>query len=82
MKITWILLGAVVPTVAFTTTSSIKRKIQVSLSDQDDSEPLTSRVQEGTHEELMYALGVNLARQLGDVRPRKLNALILLLSPD
>ena len=28
------------------------------------------RVAEGTHEELMYALGVNLARQLGDVRPR------------
>ena len=26
-------------------------------------------VEEGTHEELMYALGVNLARQLGDVRP-------------
>jgi hypothetical protein len=24
---------------------------------------------EGSHEELMYALGVNLARQLGDVRP-------------
>lgn len=26
-------------------------------------------VEENTHEELMYALGVNLARQLGDVRP-------------
>jgi len=26
-------------------------------------------VEEGTHEELMYTLGVNLARQLGDVRP-------------
>lgn len=26
-------------------------------------------VEEGSHEELMYALGVNLARQLGDVRP-------------
>lgn len=24
---------------------------------------------EGSHEELMYALGVNLARQLGDIRP-------------
>lgn len=23
----------------------------------------------GSHDELMYALGVNLARQLGDVRP-------------
>jgi hypothetical protein len=27
------------------------------------------RVEPGTHDELMYALGVNLARQLGDVRP-------------
>ena len=27
------------------------------------------RVDPDTHEELMYALGVNLARQLGDVRP-------------
>lgn len=26
-------------------------------------------VSEGTHDELMYALGVNLARQLGDVKP-------------
>ena len=26
-------------------------------------------IEEGTHDELMYALGVNLARQLGDVRP-------------
>lgn len=26
-------------------------------------------VEEGSHEELMYALGVNLARQLGDIRP-------------
>ncbi|KAG7365917.1 FKBP-type peptidyl-prolyl cis-trans isomerase [Nitzschia inconspicua] len=27
------------------------------------------RVEPGTHDELMYALGVNLARQLGDIRP-------------
>uniref|UniRef100_A0A6U2CAF5 peptidylprolyl isomerase n=1 Tax=Pseudictyota dubia TaxID=2749911 RepID=A0A6U2CAF5_9STRA len=26
-------------------------------------------VEEGTHDELLYALGVNLARQIGDVRP-------------
>ena len=26
-------------------------------------------VEEGTQDELMYALGVNLARQLGDIRP-------------
>jgi hypothetical protein len=27
------------------------------------------RVETGSHDELMYALGVNLARQLGDIRP-------------
>ena len=39
----------------------------------DDERPAATLdkapVEEGTHEELMYALGVNLARQLGDVRP-------------
>jgi len=29
----------------------------------------TKNLEEGSHDELMYALGVNLARQLGDVRP-------------
>jgi FKBP-type peptidyl-prolyl cis-trans isomerase len=29
----------------------------------------TKQIEEGSHDELMYALGVNLARQLGDVRP-------------
>ena len=29
----------------------------------------TKVLEEGSHDELMYALGVNLARQLGDVRP-------------
>jgi len=33
------------------------------------SAPATKPLDEGTHDELMYALGVNLARQLGDVRP-------------
>lgn len=28
-----------------------------------------SPFEQGSHDELMYALGVNLARQLGDVRP-------------
>jgi hypothetical protein len=28
-----------------------------------------ARVEPGSHEELMYTLGVNLARQLGDIRP-------------
>ena len=35
--------------------------------DVDETEQV--RVQPGTHDELMYALGVNLARQLGDIRP-------------
>jgi len=38
----------------------------------DENEPVVDyppTVQPGSHDELMYALGVNLARQLGDVRP-------------
>jgi hypothetical protein len=43
-------------------------------SDDDGENVLTEgidgvRVVSDTHEELMYALGVNLARQLGDIRP-------------
>ena len=34
-----------------------------------DGEENAIRVKPGTHDELMYALGVNLARQLGDIRP-------------
>lgn len=36
-----------------------------------DKEPIVEKapVDAGTHEELMYTLGVNLARQLGDIRP-------------
>lgn len=36
-----------------------------------DKEPTVEKapVEDGTHEELMYTLGVNLARQLGDIRP-------------
>ncbi len=29
----------------------------------------TAPIEKGSHDELMFALGVNLARQLGDVRP-------------
>lgn len=35
-------------------------------SGDDSGEP---RVEPGSHDELMYTLGVNLARQLGDIRP-------------
>jgi hypothetical protein len=42
-------------------------------AENGDKEPVAlidkPRTQEGSHDELMYALGVNLARQLGDVRP-------------
>ena len=38
------------------------------VSQQEEDETVV-RVEPGTHEELMYALGVNLARQLGDIRP-------------
>jgi hypothetical protein len=45
----------------------------LSMSDSDfaavEDETSAVRVEPGSHEELMYTLGVNLARQLGDVRP-------------
>lgn len=42
-----------------------------SQEDESDREPVISKppTEPGSHSELMYALGVNLARQLGDVRP-------------
>jgi hypothetical protein len=46
--------------------------VSVNMSDGDyneDDETNSVRVKPGTHDELMYALGVNLARQLGDIRP-------------
>ena len=47
--------------------------VDVQMSDQmdynPDGEENAIRVKPGTHDELMYALGVNLARQLGDIRP-------------
>jgi hypothetical protein len=45
----------------------------VSMVDEEDyypdDETKEVRVEPGSHDELMYALGVNLARQLGDIRP-------------
>jgi FKBP-type peptidyl-prolyl cis-trans isomerase FklB len=51
-------------------TRSLKTTLQMS-SDPDRKEPTIDKAptEPGSHEELMYTLGVNLARQLGDVRP-------------
>jgi hypothetical protein len=40
-------------------------------NNDDDKEPVIHKAptEPGSHSELMYALGVNLARQLGDIRP-------------
>ena len=38
-------------------------------SSEQGDETNEVRVEPDTHDELMYALGVNLARQLGDIRP-------------
>jgi leucyl aminopeptidase len=38
-------------------------------NNNNNDETTEIRVEPGTHDELMYALGVNLARQLGDIRP-------------
>ena len=56
-------------TTASTTTTSTTL-FMVGQQQQQQEGGGEQRVAEGTHEELMYALGVNLARQLGDVRPR------------
>lgn len=40
-----------------------------SSSSPSDKLYATKTIEEGSHDELMYTLGVNLARQLGDVRP-------------
>lgn len=50
-----------------TTTTSLGPR-----ADVDENEPVVDyppSIQPGSHDELMYTLGVNLARQLGDVRP-------------
>jgi hypothetical protein len=53
----------------------IQNRITTSLmakeASSDETEPTVDNppVEPGTHEELMYSLGVNLARQLGDIRP-------------
>ena len=50
----------------------VQNRITTSLlAEESDKEPIISKapVDPGTHEELMYSLGVNLARQLGDIRP-------------
>lgn len=67
---------AVLPS-CFSGSSSFRHQqpLQSSSTDQEQQlmqqEPTISKVDlpEGSQEELLYALGVNLARQLGDVRP-------------
>ena len=56
-------------TPALTTMSSSSSDEEMTTTEEVASVMDKAPVQEGTHEELMYALGVNLARQLGDVRP-------------
>ena len=56
-----------------TKTSSSDTIVSMSSEDAYDltggDETNQVRVEPDTHDELMYALGVNLARQLGDIRP-------------
>lgn len=49
--------------------SCIFAEESASSNNQSDKLYATKSIQEGSHDELMYTLGVNLARQLGDVRP-------------
>ena len=53
---------------------AIQKRIPTTLlaeGSSDAKEPTVDKapVEPGTHEELMYSLGINLARQLGDIRP-------------
>ncbi|KAL3792643.1 hypothetical protein ACHAW5_005097 [Stephanodiscus triporus] len=49
--------------------SSIFAEESMSSSASSAGPLATKPIEEGSHDELMYALGVNLARQLGDIRP-------------
>jgi hypothetical protein len=45
-------------------------QVKIQMSSTDDEPTVdTTPMEPGSHDELMYAMGVNLARQLGDVRP-------------
>eukprot|EP00980_Cylindrotheca_fusiformis_P006149 scaffold1319_cov126-Cylindrotheca_fusiformis.AAC.38 len=49
-----------------------ERNTRLFMAEGDDSKsvvPKEAGIEPGSHDELMYTLGVNLARQLGDVRP-------------
>lgn len=57
------------PTLNQPSSSCIFAEESASSNNQSDKLYATKSIQEGSHDELMYTLGVNLARQLGDVRP-------------
>ena len=50
-------------------TSIVDSKLYTTSKHLESGNPQDAAVEEGSHEELMYTLGVNLARQLGDIRP-------------
>jgi hypothetical protein len=55
---------------AFTSQNALSRHHATRLSVGSETTPsATKPIEEGSHDELMYALGINLARQLGDIRP-------------
>ncbi|CAJ1936931.1 unnamed protein product [Cylindrotheca closterium] len=47
----------------------LQKKLTICSKLYSNLESQDAVVEEGSHEELMYSLGVNLARQLGDIRP-------------
>lgn len=63
--------SAFVPSSVACSSSSTTTTRRFLAEQADDKAPIIDQppMPEGSHEELMYALGVNLARQLGDVRP-------------
>lgn len=53
------------------TTNTCRSNVSTRLfSEVESKTPAAAKpIEEGSHDELMYALGINLARQLGDIRP-------------
>jgi hypothetical protein len=78
-QLSLILICAALPAVthAFNVNLSTRKEHRLCLAEESSSSSSTEMVaniekspyEAGSHEELVYALGVNLARQLGDVRP-------------
>lgn len=68
----YLILSFLLQTSSFLTPLPLKIKTQINNEvevSSAEAEPYKIPYDENSHEELIYTLGINLARQLGDVRP-------------